>query len=104
RSGAATLAELGIVGRASILVPLPPGFTGSPQAVNAEMFVKAGAAEMVLDKRLTEEKLCALLFPLLGDTARRTKMGEAARALGRPEAAHALADSVAWLAWRRHTK
>jgi len=104
RSGAATLAELGIIGRPSILVPLPPGFTGSPQQVNAAMFVKAGAAEMVLDRRLTADALCERLFPLLGDAERRRAMGAAARALGRPEAAHLLADSVAWLAWHRRTK
>jgi UDP-N-acetylglucosamine--N-acetylmuramyl-(pentapeptide) pyrophosphoryl-undecaprenol N-acetylglucosamine transferase len=103
RSGAATLAELAIMGRPSLLVPLPPGFTGSPQQVNAEMFVKAGAAEMALDKVLTPDKLCALLFPLLSDEARRSAMADAARGLAHPEAAAKLADSVAWLAWKRTT-
>jgi UDP-N-acetylglucosamine--N-acetylmuramyl-(pentapeptide) pyrophosphoryl-undecaprenol N-acetylglucosamine transferase len=101
RSGAATLAELAIMGRPSLLVPLPPGFTGSPQQTNAEMFVKAGAAEMTLDKDLTADRLCATLFPLLGDVARRNAMAEAARAFAHPEAATKLADSVAWLAWKR---
>jgi UDP-N-acetylglucosamine--N-acetylmuramyl-(pentapeptide) pyrophosphoryl-undecaprenol N-acetylglucosamine transferase len=101
RSGAATLAELAIVGRPSILVPLPPGFTGSPQQVNAEMFVRAGAAEMILDKRLTADRLLAALLPLLGDTAKRIAMGAAVQQLGQPDAAAQLADSVAWLAWRR---
>ena len=101
RSGAATLAELAIMGRPSLLIPLPPGFTGSPQQVNAEMFVKAGAAEMTLDKDLTPDRLCATLFPLLGDPVRRNAMGEAARSFAHPEAAAKLADSVAWLAWKR---
>jgi UDP-N-acetylglucosamine--N-acetylmuramyl-(pentapeptide) pyrophosphoryl-undecaprenol N-acetylglucosamine transferase len=101
RSGAATLAELGIIGRPSILVPLPPGFTGSPQQVNAEMFVRAGAAEMILDKRLSVDRLLGALLPLLRDTERRTAMGAAARELAHPDAAAQLADSVAWLAWRR---
>jgi UDP-N-acetylglucosamine--N-acetylmuramyl-(pentapeptide) pyrophosphoryl-undecaprenol N-acetylglucosamine transferase len=101
RSGAATLAELAVIGRPSILVPLPPGFTGSPQQVNAEMFVKAGAAEMILDKRLSVDRLCAALFPLLADSARTTAMAAAARELGLPDAAAKLADAVAWLAWKR---
>jgi UDP-N-acetylglucosamine--N-acetylmuramyl-(pentapeptide) pyrophosphoryl-undecaprenol N-acetylglucosamine transferase len=101
RSGAATLAELAIMGRPSLLVPLPPGFTGSPQQVNAEMFVRAGAAEMTLDKDLTVDRLCAVLFPLLGDLARQSAMAEAARGFAHPEAAAKLADSVAWLAWKR---
>src|SRR5262249_20066212 len=33
RSGAATLSELAVLGKGSILVPLPPGFGGSPQAI-----------------------------------------------------------------------
>ena len=41
RSGAATLSELAVLGRPSILVPLPPGITGSPQATNAAMFRQA---------------------------------------------------------------
>lgn len=98
RSGAATLAELAIVGRPSVLIPLPPGFTGSPQAVNAEMFCRAGAAVMALDRDLTAERLQSLLLPLLADAARRAAMGDAARALGHPNAAADLARTVAELA------
>ncbi len=98
RSGAATLAELSIIGRPSVLVPLPPGFTGSPQAVNAEMFQRAGAADMILDRDLTPSRAVELLAPLLGDANRRAQMSVAARKLGRPDAARELADLVASLA------
>jgi UDP-N-acetylglucosamine--N-acetylmuramyl-(pentapeptide) pyrophosphoryl-undecaprenol N-acetylglucosamine transferase len=98
RSGAATLAELSIIGRPSLLVPLPPGFTGSPQAVNAAMFQQAGAAEMILDRELTPARAIELLAPLLGDANRRRQMAVAARMLGHPAAAHDLADLVASLA------
>lgn len=101
RSGAATLAELAIIGRPSILIPLPPGFTGSPQAVNAEMFCRANAAVMALDRDLTVARLQSLLLPLLADGTRRTAMGAAARALGRPNAAADLARAVAELAQQR---
>lgn len=101
RSGAATLAELSIVGRPSVLVPLPPGFTGSPQAVNATMFQRAGAAEMMLDRDITPNRAVELLMPLLGDANRRVQMSVAARKLGRPDAAHTLADLVASLAQQR---
>jgi UDP-N-acetylglucosamine--N-acetylmuramyl-(pentapeptide) pyrophosphoryl-undecaprenol N-acetylglucosamine transferase len=104
RSGAATLAELAVVGRPSILVPLPPGFTGSPQQVNAEMFVRAGAAQMILDKRLTDDQLLAALLPLLGNTEKRVNMAAAAGAFAHPDAAAKLAQSVAWLAWKRSAK
>ena len=98
RSGAATLAELSIIGRPSVLVPLPPGFTGSPQAVNAAMFQRAGAADMILDRDLTPSRAVELLAPLLGDANRRAQMSVAARKLGRPDAARELADLVASLA------
>ncbi|HEV8192382.1 MAG TPA: undecaprenyldiphospho-muramoylpentapeptide beta-N-acetylglucosaminyltransferase [Ktedonobacterales bacterium] len=101
RSGAATLAELAVLGRPSLLVPLPPGFTGSPQQVNAEMFRAAGAAEMLLDKDMSPERLCALLFPLLDDRVRREHMAQAARTFGHLEAAATLADTVAALAQRQ---
>lgn len=98
RSGAATLAELALLGRPSLLVPLPPGFSGSPQQVNAEMFVQAGAAAMVLDKDLSVERLRDVLLPLLADRRHLAEMGAAARAMARPNAAAVLADAVADLA------
>jgi UDP-N-acetylglucosamine--N-acetylmuramyl-(pentapeptide) pyrophosphoryl-undecaprenol N-acetylglucosamine transferase len=101
RSGASTLTELAALGLPSVLIPLPPGFTGSPQAVNAEMFRKAGAAEMVLDRDLTPKTLGAALYPLLDNTARRTLMSSASRTLGQPEAAATLAELVASVAQRR---
>jgi UDP-N-acetylglucosamine--N-acetylmuramyl-(pentapeptide) pyrophosphoryl-undecaprenol N-acetylglucosamine transferase len=100
RAGAATLAELAIIGRPSLLVPLPPGFTGSPQAVNAAMFEQAGAAIAIRDRDLTPALALEALWPLLGDANRRIQMSVAARKLGRPTAARDLADMVAGLASR----
>jgi UDP-N-acetylglucosamine--N-acetylmuramyl-(pentapeptide) pyrophosphoryl-undecaprenol N-acetylglucosamine transferase len=101
RSGASTLTELAVMGLPSVLIPLPPGFTGSPQTVNAEMFRRAGAAEMVLDRNLTAGSLGAALYPLLDATSRRTLMASAARSLGQPDAAKTLADTVAAIAQRQ---
>lgn len=101
RSGASTLTELAALGLPSVLIPLPPGFTGSPQAVNAEMFRRAGAAEMVLDRNLTPGSLGATLYPLLESASRRTLMAAAARTLAHPDAAATLAEAVAAIAQRR---
>ncbi len=98
RSGAATLAELAVMGRPSLLVPLPPGFTGSPQAVNAALFQRVGAATVILDRDLSVDGVCATLLPLLADGPRRAAMGAAARTLGRPDALSALAQAVVALA------
>jgi UDP-N-acetylglucosamine--N-acetylmuramyl-(pentapeptide) pyrophosphoryl-undecaprenol N-acetylglucosamine transferase len=98
RAGAATLAELAVLGRPSILVPLPPGFTGSPQAVNAAMFHDAGAAEVILDRELTVTRLTDALFPLLADDGQLLAMGMAAQTLAHPDAATTLAETVVSLA------
>lgn len=100
RSGASTLTELAALGRPSLLVPLPPGFGGSPQRVNAEMFHHAGAAEVILDRDLTVDALMDRLLPLLEDDAQATAMGLAARQFAHPEAAATLADLVATAAGR----
>lgn len=104
RSGASTLTELAIVGRCSLLVPLPPGFTGSPQAVNAAMFQRAGAAEVIEDRDLTPASAVDMLTPLLGDANRRLQMALAARKLGRPDAARDLAALVVMLAERHSAR
>jgi UDP-N-acetylglucosamine--N-acetylmuramyl-(pentapeptide) pyrophosphoryl-undecaprenol N-acetylglucosamine transferase len=101
RSGASTLTELATLGLPSLLVPLPPGFSGSPQAVNAAMFRRAGASEVILDRDLTPKTLAATLYPLLDSTARRTLMSSAARALSQPNAAVTLADIIATIAQQR---
>lgn len=101
RAGAATLAELAVLGRPSILVPLPPGFTGSPQAANAAMFRRAGAAEVILDRDLSADHVSDVLLPLLTDDGQAMAMGLAARQLARPDAAATLAATVADLAERK---
>jgi UDP-N-acetylglucosamine--N-acetylmuramyl-(pentapeptide) pyrophosphoryl-undecaprenol N-acetylglucosamine transferase len=104
RSGAATLAELAVLGRPSVLVPLPPGFTGSPQATNAAMFRQAGAAEVILDKDLNVDTLLSALVPVLESPPRRTLMANAARTMGQPEATMTLSIMVAELAQKRMEK
>ncbi len=98
RSGAATLSELAALGKASILVPLPPGFGGSPQAINAAMFERHGAASVIRDADLTPETLRTALLPLLQDVEKLRARSAAARSLARPQAAADLAALVANLA------
>ena len=90
RAGASTVAELAVIGVPAILVPLP-GAPGDHQTVNARRLADAGAAVMVPDGELDVERLAAELEPLLADPARRDGMADAARALGRPDAAHDVA-------------
>jgi UDP-N-acetylglucosamine--N-acetylmuramyl-(pentapeptide) pyrophosphoryl-undecaprenol N-acetylglucosamine transferase len=98
RAGAATLSELAILGTPSLLVPLPPGFGGSPQEVNAAMFVRAGAADMIEDASLTVDRLVAAVLTLLHDEGRLAAMRRAAAQLAHPHAAAEIAAAVAALA------
>jgi len=90
RAGAMTCAEVTAVGLPSILVPYPYA-ADDHQRRNAEILVRAGAAEMILDAELTGARLAASLGRLLEDPARRTAMAARAQALGRPDAAERVA-------------
>jgi len=93
RSGG-SVAELAVVGRASILIPLPIA-PYDHQAANAMQLVNAGAAVMLRDAEVDGARLCQELSALLdGGPERLRDMGDAARAIARPDAANAVAELV----------
>jgi UDP-N-acetylglucosamine--N-acetylmuramyl-(pentapeptide) pyrophosphoryl-undecaprenol N-acetylglucosamine transferase len=98
RAGSSTCAELTAVGVPSILVPYP--FAGAHQRYNAGYLADEGAAIVVADEQLTADRLVAEVTSLLDD-GRREAMANAARRLGRPDAAQALADELLAMAERR---
>lgn len=93
RAGATTLAELTAFGRAAILIPFPYA-TDNHQRVNADALERVGAARVLDEKGLTAELLARELALLAGDPALRRRMAEASHALGRPQAAAAIADQL----------
>ncbi len=100
RAGASTLAEVTVVGVPSVLVPLP-GAPGDHQASNARRLEERGAAVVIDDGDVTPERLAALASSLLDDPRRLAAMGEAARALGRPDAAQRVVELLLRSAARR---
>ena len=60
RSGASSVAELALIGRPSILVPLP-GSLDDDQGANAKGLADAGGAVLVRQRELSAEKLAQLL-------------------------------------------
>ena len=92
RAGGMT-AELTAVGVPAVLVPLP-GAPGDHQTANAEALAAVGAAVVVGDAALDPARLDTELTALLADPDRRRAMGDAARALGRPDATARFADLV----------
>ena len=99
RAGATTLAELTAAGKPALLIPLPTA-ADDHQRRNAEVLVRAGAAEVVDQRTLTGAELAARISALAQDAARRRAMGAAARALAKPGAARAIVDKVLELAGR----
>lgn len=91
RAGATTVAELTALGKPAILVPYPYAIYDH-QRSNAEALVRAGAAEMILDREINGEILAAKIRRFIGDRGRLEQMAAAARALGRPEAAARIVD------------
>ena len=91
RSGALTIAELAVVGVASILVPFPHA-TDDHQTGNARFLADAGAAILMPQDTLSAEKLAGLL----GDFSRQRdmllEMACRARELAMPDAARRVAE------------
>jgi UDP-N-acetylglucosamine--N-acetylmuramyl-(pentapeptide) pyrophosphoryl-undecaprenol N-acetylglucosamine transferase len=93
RSGATTCAELQAAGKPSVLVPFARA-AEDHQRRNARAMEARGAAAVLEEKDLTGEALGRAVVELLGDRARLAAMGEASRAMSRPDAAARVADLV----------
>jgi UDP-N-acetylglucosamine--N-acetylmuramyl-(pentapeptide) pyrophosphoryl-undecaprenol N-acetylglucosamine transferase len=97
RSGASSVAELTVIGRPSILVPLPHALDND-QKTNALELERAGGAVMAEQAGLTPERLAELLTSLMTDPDRLARMADAALGVGRPDAVKRLADLVGHVA------
>jgi UDP-N-acetylglucosamine--N-acetylmuramyl-(pentapeptide) pyrophosphoryl-undecaprenol N-acetylglucosamine transferase len=97
RAGSSTCAEVAAVGVAAILVPYP--YAGAHQHENAAWLADQGAAVIVPDAELDADRLVAEVERLRDGDA-RGRMADAARGLGRPEAAHVIAEELIRLGTR----
>lgn len=93
RSGAGTVAELAAIGRPSILVPLP-GAIDQDQFANAGVLSQVGGALRIVQSEFTPDRLAGEISALAADPAKLAGMAEAARKVGRLDAAERLADLV----------
>jgi UDP-N-acetylglucosamine--N-acetylmuramyl-(pentapeptide) pyrophosphoryl-undecaprenol N-acetylglucosamine transferase len=93
RSGG-TVWEIAAAGKPAFLVPYPYA-TGDHQAKNARHFEAGGGAVVVQEPELDLGRQAA---ELLGDPARLARMGQAMRALSRPDAAERIAEELIGLA------
>lgn len=88
RAGSSTCAEVTAVGVASILVPYP--YAGAHQHENAAWLADHDAARLVPDGELDPDRLVREANAMRDDGERR-RMADAAKRLGRPDAAEQIA-------------
>ncbi|MEQ5870265.1 undecaprenyldiphospho-muramoylpentapeptide beta-N-acetylglucosaminyltransferase [Sagittula sp. NFXS13] len=97
RSGASSVADISVIGRPSILIPLKIA-TGDHQTVNAQALVEAGAAIRIPETQLTIESLRDAIEAILSNEQGAIRMSQAALSVAKPDAAAHLAALVEELA------
>ncbi len=91
RSGASTVAEIAVCGKAALLIPYPYA-AHNHQFINAKKLVDLGAARMILDRELNGQVIAQVILHLYQHPEERTSMEESIRRLGRPRAAEEIVD------------
>jgi UDP-N-acetylglucosamine--N-acetylmuramyl-(pentapeptide) pyrophosphoryl-undecaprenol N-acetylglucosamine transferase len=93
RAGASSCAEIAVIGRPAILIPLP-GAIDDHQMANAGALAEAGAAIVIRQSDFSAEALTKILIQKLTDPALLAREAQAAAGIGRPRAAADLADML----------
>ena len=78
RSGAMTLAEIALVGKPAIFIPLP-SMSANRQEDNARVFEKNGAAKVILNQELNSDILSKTINDIIKDKQNLINMGNNAR-------------------------
>lgn len=98
RAGATTSAELMAAGKAAIMIPLPGQLE---QTRNAEAMQNAGAARMIPQSELNGERLAKEIVALVEAPEEITNIENAARRMGRKDAAAVTVDLIEKVASRQ---
>src|SRR5690606_32736547 len=101
RSGASTIAELTVIGRPAILIPLP-GWVDGDQESSAVGREEGGGGWVAERAALSPQSLATRLEELFANPATLKRAAEAARKLGQPQAVERLSDLAEMLAGK-HT-
>ncbi len=97
RAGASTIADMSVIGRPSILIPLAAAIRDE-QTANARGLVEAGAAILVPENQASPGNMTIQIELILGNPDAALQMAIAALSVGKPEAAETLAGMVEALA------
>jgi UDP-N-acetylglucosamine--N-acetylmuramyl-(pentapeptide) pyrophosphoryl-undecaprenol N-acetylglucosamine transferase len=96
RAGASSVSELAVLGRPSILVPLPHALDND-QLANATRLAEGGGAIVMEQRAITADSLAAEIARLMQEPGVLAAMAAGAHAQGRPDAVQRLADLVTGL-------
>ena len=91
RSGASTITELAVCGKAALLIPYPYA-AHHHQFINAKKLVDLGAARMILDQELNGGMIAQNLLYLYNHPEDRIRMEEVIQRLAKPKAAEEIVD------------
>lgn len=97
RAGASTVAELTVIGRPALLVPLPHALDND-QLNNARRLAESGGGWCIEQKDLSKTRLAAEIEHLAAAPERLAAAADAAKRAGRPDAVSRLADFTLELA------
>ena len=97
RAGASSVADISVIGRPSVLVPFAQA-TADHQTANARGLVQAGAAILIPESALAPDTLAAQMRMVFDQPKAASKMANAARLYGKPDATAALVELVEQLA------
>ena len=100
RSGASSVAELALLGRPSILVPLPHAIDND-QLLNAQILMDTGGAQCIEQKDLSVDRLKNELEKYMENPKKLADMAKNAKSVGQPNAVKQLADMVETLIKRK---
>lgn len=92
RAGAMSIAELALIGKATVFVP-SPNVSEDHQTHNARSLTDSGAALLLADSQVRTE-LEQTVVDLINDEPRRSALGTAIRQFARPNAAAAVVDQL----------
>ena len=98
RAGASSVADLTVIGRPAILIPLASSIR-KEQHANAAGMQQAGGAFVIEESALTPERLAGHIAAIVGEPEGANAAAAAALSIGKPEAAEMLADLVGKIAF-----
>lgn len=93
RSGASTLAEIGVIGRPALYVPLPTA-ADDQQTINAQMAVSLGAGKLIRQQDFTQTYVASIITEYYMHPHKLIEMANKAKLLSKVNACHNIAEII----------